>query len=79
MRHFTPSPCARAITHGFAWAGSEIKKLLIHADFLVARHSTVKRSRSVSKYFPSSLKQKLSVTAYNLSQIPNNKYIICIK
>ena len=71
----------RAITHGLR--GQQVKSnIKVAADvFLVVtpRHGTLKHPLSVSKYFPSSFKHKLSVTAYNLSQIANSKYIICIK
>ena len=64
-----------------ARAASKIKYQIAADVFLVVtpRHGTLKHPLSVSKYFPSSFKHKLSVTAYNLSQIANSKYIICIK
>ena len=73
----TPSPFPRAITHGLR-GQQVISNTVIYAHFWWSRHGTVKHPLSVSKYFPSSFKHKLSVTAHNLSQIANSKYIICI-
>ena len=74
----TPSPFPRAITHGLR-GQQVISNTVIYAHFWWSRRGTVKHPLSVSKYFPSSFKHKLSVTAHNLSQIANSKYVICIK
>ena len=81
IRQFTPTPSPQAITYGLRVQQVKANscRCTVYAHFWWSRHSTVKHPLSVSQYFPSSFKKKLSVTGYNLSQIANSKYIICIK
>ena len=76
-----PHSLPQAITYGLRvqQVKSNSCRCTVYAHFWWSRHSTVKHPLSVSQYFPSSFKQKLSVTGYNLSQIANSKYIIFIK
>ena len=76
-----PLPLSPGYHPWIARAASKIKYQIAADVFLVVspRHGTIKYRLSVSQYFPSSFKHKLSVTAYNLSHIANSKCIICIK